>query len=324
MRQWYVIRDGAEHGPFDKPRLKKLAEAGKLKPDDLVRCDDAETVNLAMDVDGIFSGVACFSPPVATSNRKRHPSPSSPLENPVVIVPSLVCCFPVGLWFVWRHSRWSIAQKWILTAVTLAFFLSLPAFGRSYVTNELADAEKLWNGNSKAAAVTKYRALIKDHLISIPEKSKPLVFGRIIDFEVEAGIGDSANFFVNAAASHGIIPDVASVKAKALISDRRESTAKQPSASQASSKPRNTKRKTRVFSNEQEFRGLVLGKTPEEVKTVLGKPDRVIPHGRFTNGRTYDEGWYYDERVEHVSGRLLEMQIFIDDGKVIETGVGNG
>ena len=41
-------------------------------------------------------------------------------ENPLFIGPLLLCCFPVGLFLVWKHSVWTSKTKWIWTGAFAA------------------------------------------------------------------------------------------------------------------------------------------------------------------------------------------------------------
>jgi len=84
--------------------------------------------------------------------------------------------------------------------------------------------------------------------------------------------------------------------------------------------PAQTGRK--MFESEEQFRTLVLQKTPDEVLAAVGKPDFVHQAGRFTNGDTYDESWVYERRLIHkATGHKQTLQVFFQDGRAMETGV---
>ncbi len=44
-------------------------------------------------------------------------------ENPLFIGPLLLCCFPVGLFLVWKHSVWTSKTKWIWTGAFAALVI---------------------------------------------------------------------------------------------------------------------------------------------------------------------------------------------------------
>ncbi len=54
MAKWYVQRGEKEFGPFEDKQLKQLAESGKLKPIDVVRRDDRQTVGQRQKSRGYF------------------------------------------------------------------------------------------------------------------------------------------------------------------------------------------------------------------------------------------------------------------------------
>lgn len=54
MAQWYVVRDGKEHGPITPEKLKELAVTGRLQPTDPVRRDDMPAPRAAGEVKGLF------------------------------------------------------------------------------------------------------------------------------------------------------------------------------------------------------------------------------------------------------------------------------
>lgn len=137
MAQWHIIRDGNEHGPFDDAKLKKLASSGKLKPDDLVRRDDATTVKMAKEIKGLFALPVFFSAMPSGSMTSRSTSPSV-LQRPALIVLLLICCFPIGLVLVWIHPLWSQKQKWLLSTVAALplLFLVASAQGRKDASNQ--------------------------------------------------------------------------------------------------------------------------------------------------------------------------------------------
>lgn len=78
----------------------------------------------------------------------------------------------------------------------------------------------------------------------------------------------------------------------------------------------------RVFSSEDEFRRLVMGKSAAEVVTAVGRPDIVFSGGTFTNGVDYDESWGYKKILVHAAtGLPQDLKVFFDDDHVVETKI---
>lgn len=68
---------------------------------------------------------------------------------------------------------------------------------------------------------------------------------------------------------------------------------------------------TKTYTRD-EFRKLVVGKTPDEVIAAVGRPDSTQDSGR-------DPTWYYDSRTrDPVSGKIdFHAQVIFQDGKVV-------
>lgn len=78
----------------------------------------------------------------------------------------------------------------------------------------------------------------------------------------------------------------------------------------------------KVFQSEDEFRAVVLDKSPEQVMAAAGKPDHVHPAGRLTSGERYEEVWVYHDRLVHrVSGNRQSVKVFFRGSRVVETEV---
>jgi hypothetical protein len=53
------------------------------------------------------------------------------IQHPAVIAVSLLFCFPVGLFFVWKHPNWDQRTKVIWTGVWAALFIILGLIGNA-------------------------------------------------------------------------------------------------------------------------------------------------------------------------------------------------
>jgi hypothetical protein len=70
MAEWFVVRKGKEHGPFQDAQLKSLATSGKLKEEDQVRRSDQKSTVAAKSIGGLFGP--------ALSLESTPPAPASP------------------------------------------------------------------------------------------------------------------------------------------------------------------------------------------------------------------------------------------------------
>jgi hypothetical protein len=97
----------------------------------------------------------------------------------------------------------------------------------------------------------------------------------------------------------------------------KRGTAKQGQPTPATTDKAGTRR---VFSTEDEFRRLVMGKSAAEVVAAVGRPDIVFSGGTFTNGVDYDESWGYKKTLIHAAtGLPQDLKVFFDDDHVVET-----
>lgn len=245
MPNWFVVRNGTQEGPLSSEQLKKLATTGQLRPDDLVRREDATTMQMAKDIKGLFVA----SQPPANPQQKSIPKPPPPpggspatkplpppngipvpkgheftkmLENPAIVGLLLLCCFPVGLVLVWRHSKWSVPIKGIWTGAFVVCFLVfavLGQIGEKQARDELAAANKLWLSGDEAGAVSKYRSLLRHNYSVLKDDEKSLLYGRVIDFDAQSGNTASAKDLLDDATRRGVIPSVSSFEARQLVAD---------------------------------------------------------------------------------------------------------
>jgi hypothetical protein len=78
---WYYAVDDQEHGPITSAQLKSLAEAGKLKPDDLVWREGLDDWKPAREVSGLFAA-GQKTTPRTTEPAPPPPSAASPITAP--------------------------------------------------------------------------------------------------------------------------------------------------------------------------------------------------------------------------------------------------
>src|SRR5262245_40456274 len=63
--EWYYAQRGVRTGPVSIERLRQLAGAGQLRPEDLVWKEGMAAWSAASEIDGIFSYFGWASPPPA-------------------------------------------------------------------------------------------------------------------------------------------------------------------------------------------------------------------------------------------------------------------
>ena len=151
MDSWFCTSaDGQEHGPFSGAQLKQLAAQGKITGVTMVRRGAQGQWVPASRIQGLFATQqsAPISPSQAspspatvqiasrTTNSDITPSPtrvapakgsgtSRLIENPLLVFFSTLFCFPVGLFFVWKHRTWTVRTKWIWTGVCVLLLMSV-------------------------------------------------------------------------------------------------------------------------------------------------------------------------------------------------------
>lgn len=75
MAEWFVVRKGKEHGPFQDAQLKSLATSGKLKEEDQVRRSDQKSTVAAKTIGGLFGpALSLESPPPAAPTPAPSPA----------------------------------------------------------------------------------------------------------------------------------------------------------------------------------------------------------------------------------------------------------
>lgn len=283
-QKWFVVRGAKEEGPFTSRQLKLMAADGRLRPDDLVRREDVETSRPASAIKGLFppEGTAPVGAPTeaATVPRSRS-SPRVPDAEPkqrglkkmlvigvgVVAVLVLGSCVVVGVLFTQAKKA---AQQ------------------------GLAEADRMWEAGDKAAAVSKYKAILQDRSkkAALGDGEKSLVYGRLIDDAVERGDTASAKSLISEADGSKVSPLVTLPEAKAILAAvQREQQAraevdqftwKQPKGWWGDAlKSSDLRFRPVPGADYAEFVESVNSKQPEQVAKILQHFD---PHALFTRG----------------------------------------
>ena len=306
MPNWFVTQGNAERGPFTETQLKSLAVSGKVRPEDRIRREDQRTSIAASTVKGLFP----ITPPPLPTN--PLPDPTAAKATPTLfqnkyVLALLIAAVPfTGLFFFCCCGLLGVAAS------------KRAEEGRA----EVAIAHSLWASGDKQQAAEKYRRIVTKHPSTL-RNELPLIYGRLIDLEFEKGNNDEGGRLITQATDQGVSPSVERGDARTALSLREFNKAKKPDEESSTSVAKVGKRRT--FESEDEVRLLILGKTPEEVVSEIGKPDFVHPAGRFTNRTTYEESWRYEKTIKHAAtGKLRTLEIYFRGNRVIETGVKSG
>ncbi len=220
MARWFVVRNGEELGPYSAERLKQMAASGQLDPADKVRRENSQAPRTASTIKGLFTGAESKTPkaPATASPALAAEPPTGPpvtatstaRKKKLVVLSAvggaclLLCCGGVGALFTIFSKEKQAAQQ------------------------ELAEADALWDSGDRAGAVTNYRALLQSRgrKAALRDGDKARAYGRVIDFDVEAGDAESAKRVVAEAASSKVTPSVNHPEAKLLVAQTAQTGGK--------------------------------------------------------------------------------------------------
>jgi hypothetical protein len=147
------------------------------------------------------------------------------LQSVVVIASLLFFCFPIGLILVWKNTKWHASTKWKWTGATFAILALLMAFGKFSETQslkQLAEAKTQWESGNKDEAIAIYKQMTEYGPSSVPESERSIVYGRLIESDLEHGMDQSARKHAEKAISYGFEPSLNSANAKSLVREIRE------------------------------------------------------------------------------------------------------
>ena len=210
MAEWFVVRKGKEHGPFQDAQLKSLATSGKLKEEDQVRRSDQKSTVAAKSIGGLFGpALSLESPPPAQKAEAGKVASSflqtgkSLLFSPWVVKPLAVFIAPLGIPLVWFHPTWRKRQKALWIGVSVLCFALFGAWGAAEnkrASGVVAEANALWDRSEKTAALVKYRQVLVGSTVGfVSESDRPTVFQRVIEAECESGNTDAAKKLIQKA-----------------------------------------------------------------------------------------------------------------------------
>jgi len=113
----------------------------------------------------------------------------------------LIGCAPVGFYPLWKSKRYRLRTKLIVTAVIVIWFGSVIMSGMA-TQGKVEEANELWLKGQREEAITLYReALSSDFITDIAREDRPLVFQRVVEFDVANGDLSSAKQYIARAVS---------------------------------------------------------------------------------------------------------------------------
>ncbi len=137
--------------------------------------------------------------------KRYQPTSTSIRDNLVVVALSMMCCGPLGLFFVWTNPRWSKLQKgaWSLLMLPMLMIGScIQEQKTQQVARSLVEGDKLWDAGSRDEAADRYRKAWKDHkeiLTSSTDSTReairphlPNLYARLMVYELSKGRRDEA------------------------------------------------------------------------------------------------------------------------------------
>jgi hypothetical protein len=299
-QEWYYAQGDRKVGPVAARELKQAAADGTLQPTDLVWTDGMTDWKEARTVKGL-EGIWPSSPPSTLVRRtakpvavrppldaddqeedEGRPAPTRGRASPKpsglpevtqqwwLIGLSLFCCFPVGMVFVWMHPRLTKSTKWTISGVVGVLFIVMmisSQMKQNAVADAYADAARAWSAGDKKAAVDQYRKLLDggdDTFLT--DEQKPLVYGRVIDYDAESGNSGSAVKLAEKALERGIEPSANHPAGREAVVEAKK---KRPATSTGNKK---TKKSSYTLTELREM--FPVGTPSKTVYDTLGNPDR--------------------------------------------------
>jgi hypothetical protein len=309
-QEWYYTQGDQKVGPVSVKELKQAAADGTLQPTDLVWTDGLKEWKEARTVKGL-EGIWPSSPPSPPARRTAKPvaerppsdaddqeddegrpaptrsrASSNPSGLPEVtqqwwlIGLSLFCCFPVGLVFVWMHPRLTKSTKWTISGMVGVLFIGMMILGQirqKAVNDSIADADRVWASGDKKGAVEKYRKLLDSGDDTfLTDEQKPLVYGRVIDYDAESGNAGSAVKLAEKALERSIEPSANQPAGQAAVAEakRKKSTTGVDQKSNGQKSASDAKR-DKADEIKSEYAGKFKPLAKDKLFSDLGRPDDI-------------------------------------------------
>ena len=307
MAKWFYQRNGVTHGPVDSTQLKRLAQAGELIPDDLLRREDMQSWTKASKVQGLF-GVA------GQVARQQSPSatPAVPASDEVSPSPTINTAATSSS----SDGKKSKLRRNVIIGVVvllvvgfIGHVVDLRKMNATY-----AEATSLWDAGQKQQAIALYHTL-KDRE-ELRDEKRQVLFQRLVDHEVANGSMDVARQLLQQAMQAGVVVTPGTSEGQKLLAAiQAEAAAKAEQERKASAK------------SDGKAKAIVLD--AKGVEDLIDNPDKyagkVVVLNAEWNGaerlREGGEGFYWPFRIggDLVSGgritarRTIKIRISSSD-----------
>lgn len=342
-QEWYYTQGDRKVGPVSVKELKQAAADGTMQPTDLVWTEGMREWKEARTVKGL-EGTWPSPPPSVPANRtakpvagrppldadaheddEDRPAPTRGRASPKpsglpevtqqwwLIGLTLLCCFPVGLVFVWMHPRLTKSTKWTISGVVGVLFIVMmisSQMKQKAVADAYADADRAWVAGDKKAAAEKYRKLLDggDDMF-LTDEQKPLVYGRVIDYDAESGNSGSAVKLAEKALQRGVEPSVnAQAGREAVAEAKRKQPAKSSGQGSTTSAKSSEPKRRKAEELHAEYGGKLNKLLPKaDLYAAFGQPDEIRRSNRRRNVCLYiwnlpDDGNIVAAVVETIDG----------------------
>jgi len=192
-------------------------------------------------------------------------------DKTAVVVVLMIVFFPVGLYALWKNSRYTMKTKGIVTGI-VALLLIIGMGAQAAARKNFEDADALWNAGNQTEAVAKYKALVEDNLDVIKEADRPRVFQRIIECEFNRGERSTAQHYIDKAKSLRLaiasdIPEVKKMIEPPPPPPRRNDGRQAQPQPSGKSEPAPKQGVTRAT-----YDAITIGMSKQQVIDMLGEP----------------------------------------------------
>ena len=165
-------------------------------------------------------------------------------DNRGLVIVLLILFFPVGIYALWKNYRFTVITKSIVTAIFI-LGIAIGIIGDLKSKDTISEANKLWESGNNAVAVEKYKEVIEANITAIDSGERPLIFQRVIEFDVENGNYSTAKYFIEQAMEFDVPLAFRSAEANNLLTQVQEDQQKAVS---------NKKKKSYIRASLDEFK----------------------------------------------------------------------
>lgn len=179
----------------------------------------------------------------------------------------------------WPVKRYLLIGCGLLTTTFLLCCGGIFYFGHTLVQAqkmEIVKGNELWAGGNKGDAVARYKPILLQKMHVVEQAERPILFQRVIEFDLEQGDATSAKKLVEKALENDVALSLESVQGKELLA--------------------------RV-QTEQEVKKVRAGKSDDQVIVVLTAPQLF---GAFETNEAVANEKYKEKELE-VTGKVVDI-----------------